>query len=111
LTGRPACAEEVKRIVTGGDLPSLDSCARVIARPTQTGVLREDLASLAEAVRTEGSDRAEKGSKWSAAFDTAAGAGKIKPLAAVLSAFRGYALTMWAMVALLVPEVLVGLTS
>ncbi len=150
---RTACAQEVKRIVTGGDLPSLDSCARAIARPIRISVLRDDLGSLAEAIRAEGSDRAEDGTTWLAFFDsagvaadgklsaddlwclwekaekvggeriknevggdtfartvsraatvvanTAGSAVKIKPLAAVLSAFRGYALAVWAMVALL----------
>jgi patatin-related protein len=153
---QPACEREVARAVADSDdaIPSLDACARAIARPIQHEALREDLRDLAEAVRSEGDDRARAGTAWLAAVDAAlaaAGGGdvpaaqlwrlwdqaaivgrelvsdevggdtfartvaqtatvaastiatvvRVRPVTAVLTAFRGYALAVWAMVALL----------
>ena len=157
---REACEREVQQIIAGYDAPSLDACISAIARPIQTGVLREDLPSLANAVRAEGSDRARTGSIWLESYDaadrragptmpakdlwrlwdeaaaigreriegdvgsdtfartvshaatvlaSAAGdAARSKPLASVLSAFRGYTLAVWAMVAMLTRRSAVG---
>ncbi|MFE9960579.1 patatin-like protein [Micromonospora sp. NPDC005299] len=150
---RAACEREVEQILAGQDAPSLGACTRAIARPIQTAVLRDDLPSLANAVRAEGDDRAGTSTRWLESYDAAdrkssqklpaevlwrlwdeaaaigreriggdigsdtfartvsqsatvlanvvGDAARFKPLAAVLSAFRGYALAIWAMVALL----------
>ncbi|MEO3778739.1 patatin-like protein [Micromonospora sp. B11E3] len=156
---RAACEREVLLLVAGADAPALDACTRAIARPIQTAVLREDLRSLAEAVRAEGDDRGVPSTTWLASVDAAwrngrsmpaqdlwrcwdeaakigrervegdvgsdtfartvshattvlanvAGAAvPVKPLAMLLSAFRGYALTVWAMVSLLTRRSAVG---
>ncbi|MFG2053169.1 patatin-like protein [Micromonospora sp. NPDC048930] len=157
---RAACEREVRQILTGPDTPSLCACARAIARPIQTAVLREDLPGLANAVRAEGDDRATTSTTWLASYDAAdrkagpampapylwrlweeaatigeeriggdAGSdtfartvsqtaavlagvagdtARTRPLAAVLSAFRGYTLAVWAMVVLLTRRSAVG---
>ncbi len=150
---RAVCEREVEQILTDPDARALGACARAIARPIQTAVLRADLPGLADAVRADGNDRAGTSTAWLESFDAAdrkagqqmsaqdlwrlwdeaaqigreriesdvgsdtfartmshtatvlanvAGdVARIKPLAVVLSAFRGYALAVWAMVALL----------
>jgi patatin-related protein len=157
---KSACRSEAIRAVTvtppSADLtPSghiaMDTCARAIARPIQTKILREDLPALAEAIRIEDEDAAEASKAWLRNYDNGLAAGPPsaetlwrlwdaakdiggerleqdvgsdtfartatraatvfantvssvstrKPIAAVLSAFRGYALIVWAMVTLL----------
>ncbi|MCW3820444.1 patatin-like protein [Micromonospora sp. DR5-3] len=157
---RAACEREVEQIIVGPDAPALRACTRVLARPIQTAVLREDLPSLANAVRAEGNDRSQTSNSWLESFDAAdrnagqnipapdlwrlweeaakigreriggdvgsdtfartlshtatvlanvAGdSARIKPVAMVLSAFRGYALAVWAMVAMLTRGSAVG---
>ncbi|MEU5722353.1 patatin-like protein [Micromonospora sp. NPDC047738] len=157
---RAACELEVEQIIAGPDAPSLCACPRAMARPIQTAVLREDLPSLAIAVRGEGTDRSRTSSSWLESFDAAdrkagqnlpaeelwrlwdeaakigreriegdvgsdtfartvshtatvlanvAGdSARIRPVTAVLSAFRGYALAVWAMVAMLTRGSAVG---
>jgi hypothetical protein len=130
---------------------AMDTCARALTRPIQTGILREDLPALAAAITEEGEDApaASKGWLRNYASEVAVGspsaaalwrlweeAGPVgtetivgdagsdtfarttthaatvlannvgsvtkpKAVVALLAAFRGYALTVWAMVNLL----------
>jgi hypothetical protein len=157
---KEACRGEVNRVVAvplpAADMTptghiAMDACARAIARPIQTQILREDLSALAEAIRIEDEDAAENSKGWLRNYDSRLAAGPAtaetlwrlwdaakeiggerleqdvgsdtfartatraatvlantvssvstrKPIAAVLSAFRGYALIVWAMVTLL----------
>lgn len=157
---KEACRSEVTRVVMvtlqdAGTAPSghtaMDACARAIARPIQTKILREDLPALADAIRIEDEDATETSRGWLRNYESRLAAGpptaetlwrlweeakavggerleqdvgsdtfartathaatvlantvssvsKLKPIAAFLAAFRGYTLTLWAMVTLL----------
>ncbi|MEV4742304.1 patatin-like protein [Streptomyces sp. NPDC049555] len=63
------------------DDPRWGLCAQAITHAVQTGILREELHLLADAVRAEGDDRPEDSTRWLAQYDaaTAAAAGRAVP--------------------------------
>jgi patatin-related protein len=67
-----ACRAELAALLGGGPpVTALGSCAEAIARPVQLGILRDDLGSLADAVRAEGRDTPESSRTWLDRYDKA----------------------------------------
>jgi patatin-related protein len=65
-----ACRTELAGLLDGGPpTTALGRCAEAIAKPVQLGILRDDLASLADAIRAEGRDTLPASATWLDRYD------------------------------------------